>query len=473
MKGFLFTIFAVVLFAGLSAQTVLTCADIQSNVDATGGSIYNGQVVTVHGIVTHKIPNSAFYIGDQGGGPWSGLYVYHGNTSNQVTLGDDVKLTGTLTEYYGLTELTLVTSYEILSTGNSLPPALELTTAEIPYGSANSEQYEGVLVRLTDVQIKTIPDGFGQFKVADASNVQAMVDNGLYAIPAASIVVNDWWFMIQGIVDFHSSSSAGFKINPRNSSDMIKQDSIENSIITIENTNAVLNQINPVNVLTTKVKLEWGVQSYTMKFKIDPSVVLFEGFDIVGTLTPETPVPTISAAGDTITFTMVYQGGLINPQDNAVLIKLLLKPLSYGTALIDLVSFKYENTFLNSLVDGMLITKIEKKIAYLSIGKTGDKKNIFNPYMNEKINITYGVKTGYLAKAVVRIYDAQGRLVYTPVHTNITSATGIENFAWDGRDSSMKLLPVGLYYCHLEVSDRSTGDMERTVQPIVIKSTLK
>lgn len=472
MKGFLLTIFAVILLAGLSAQTVLTCADIQSSVDASGNSTYDGQVVTVRGIVTHVIPNSAFYIGDPEGGPWSGLYVYHRNTSNAVALGDDVKLTGELDEYFNLTELVNVSAYEILSQGNPLPPALELTTDEIPFGNPNSEQYEGVLVRLTDVQIKTGVDSYGQFKVADASNVQAMVDNGLFNITGQyTINVNDWWYMIQGIVDYHSA--AGFKLNPRNASDMVKQDSIENSIITIQNTNAILNQDTVMNVTTTKLKLDWGILGYNLTFRIDPSVVLFKGLSIDGTLTPAMPEYTVSDDGSEISFSIVTQDGLISATDGAVLIKLLFEPISYGEALIDLTAFRYDNIVINSLVDGKLLTKIQEKIAYLSIGKLGDKKNIFNPQMNEKIIITYGVKTGYLAKAIVRIYDAQGRLVHTPVNVNISSSTGIEQYQWNGRDANMNYLPAGMYYCHLEVADRSSGETDRTVQPIVIKSTLK
>ncbi|MDY0150929.1 MAG: hypothetical protein RBS43_01495 [Candidatus Cloacimonas sp.] len=471
MKGFVLTLLAAILFVGLSAQ-VLSCADIQYTADATGNSPYNNQTVTVRAIVTHVIPNSAFYISDPDGGPWSGLYVFHGNTSNALTVGDDVQLTGILTEYYNLTELTAISSYEIFSQGNPLPPALELSTTDIPYGSPTCEKYEGVLVKLTDVQIKSSVDSYGQFKVADVGNVQAMIDNGLFNITGAyTINVNDWWYSIQGIVDYHSS--AGYKINPRNANDMIKQDSIENSIIKIENTTATLNQVTAMNVVTTKIKPVWGVLSYTMKFRFNPTQVRFEGFEGTGTLTPTNPEFVLSATGDTVSYTVMYQDGLFANEDGAVLTKLLFVPLAYGEATIDILSFKYDNYTINSLTDGKLMTKIAEKIAYLNIGSDTNTKNIFNPYLNEKINIQYGVKTGYLAKAIVRIYDAQGRLVYTPVNVNITSPLGIETFPWNGRDSNMKLLPVGLYYCHLEVIDRSTGSTERTVQPIVIKSSLK
>jgi len=73
----------------------------------------------------------------------------------------------------------------------------------------------------------------------------------------------------------------------------------------------------------------------------------------------------------------------------------------------------------------------------------------------------------------VRIYDAQGRLVATPVNRNIGSSLGIENYVWDGRDYMTNKLPIGLYYCHLEIIDRATGHKESTVQPIVIKAKMK
>ena len=123
-----------------------------------------------------------------------------------------------------------------------------------------------------------------------------------------------------------------------------------------------------------------------------------------------------------------------------------------------------------------MLTKINRNIAFLNIGRSGSTKNSFNPELNEKITIEYGcraVATGINTRAIVRIYDAQGRLVSTPVNKTITSSLGIESIQWDGRDTNMKLLPIGLYYCHLEVIDRASGAKEVTVQPIVIKSNLK
>ncbi|MGC9361338.1 MAG: hypothetical protein ACP5F3_00245, partial [Candidatus Syntrophosphaera sp.] len=114
-------------------------------------------------------------------------------------------------------------------------------------------------------------------------------------------------------------------------------------------------------------------------------------------------------------------------------------------------------------------------IAWLNITNPKDSKNVFNPELNEKLTIEYGCKTstsGINVKAIVRIYDAQGRLMTTPVNKNISNALGIESFQWDGRDSMMRRVPIGMYYCHLEVIERSSGHKETTVQPIVVKATM-
>lgn len=68
MKNYILTFLAIFLVAGISAQTVLSCHDIQYTTDPTGNSPYYTQTVTVQGIVTHIIPNSAFYIADPEGG---------------------------------------------------------------------------------------------------------------------------------------------------------------------------------------------------------------------------------------------------------------------------------------------------------------------------------------------------------------------------------------------------------------------
>jgi len=469
MKGIILTILAISLSLALTAQA-LSCYDIQYTEDASGNSPLNGQSVTVEGIVTAINRGSSFYIGDAEGGPWSGLYVYHGNTSNLVELGDLVQLTGTVDEYYNLTELTGVTNSAIISRGNNVP-ITPISTADLPNNAAASEAYEGVLVRFNDVQIKSNLDSYGQFKIADSSGVQSMVDDVLYVPNATQIVVGQWWYQIQGVVDFHSV--AKYKILPRSAEDMIKVDDVSTSSIRIQTaSDAAINQISNLNVFTSKLNSEWGVREYNMTIRIDPTQVLYQGYELEGTLTTNDPIVTISDAGDEITFQYGVQESIIAPEESVLLI-LKFEPLIYGDIPINLYSFRYDDYDITSLTNGKLQVKITENIAHLNIGTQNSGKNIFDPLMNEKINIEYGTKTGFLARAIIRIYDAQGRLVATPLHQNFSSSTGIERINWDGRDSNMKIVEPGLYYCHLEVSNRESGKRYETVQPIVIKSRLK
>jgi len=218
------------------------------------------------------------------------------------------------------------------------------------------------------------------------------------------------------------------------------------------------------------------VASYTATIKIDPNKVLFHGLDFTGTMSAFLPNFTVSAAGDTIVIVYQSQEPINSATDDQILIKLLLEPVSYGEALVQILSFAYDNTPLQGISSGRLLTAIRRNIAWLNIANPNNNKNIFNPALNEKITIEYGCKlvpTGVNTKAIIRIYDAQGRLVSTPVNKNISNALGVESIQWDGRDTNMKLLPIGLYYCHLEVIDRASGAKEITVQPIVIKSVMK
>jgi hypothetical protein len=79
----------------------------------------------------------------------------------------------------------------------------------------------------------------------------------------------------------------------------------------------------------------------------------------------------------------------------------------------------------------------------------------FNPYAGEKFPIEFASQNG--DKAILRIYNAEGKLVYTPQNTIISGATGITHYDWNGRDKNNRLLPLGLYICYLEVIDIDSG----------------
>ncbi|MCK4312747.1 MAG: lamin tail domain-containing protein [Candidatus Cloacimonetes bacterium] len=95
----------------------------------------------------------------------------------------------------------------------------------------------------------------------------------------------------------------------------------------------------------------------------------------------------------------------------------------------------------------------------------------FNPYAGEKFPIEFASKSG--DKAILRIYNAEGKLVFTPQNIIISGPTGITHYNWNGRDKNHKLLPLGLYICYLEVIEANTGKKKTAKAPIVIGAPLK
>ncbi|MCK4359276.1 MAG: lamin tail domain-containing protein [Candidatus Cloacimonetes bacterium] len=92
----------------------------------------------------------------------------------------------------------------------------------------------------------------------------------------------------------------------------------------------------------------------------------------------------------------------------------------------------------------------------------------FCPALNEKFEIQ--VHSRKDDKIILRLYNSEGKLVYTFFNK---LSNGSESFEWDGKDESWNTLPPGLYICHLEVIDRNTGKTKTEVVPIVIAVPLK
>lgn len=139
--------------SGGGGGDVYTCYEIQGQ---QSSSPYEGQNVSVTGIVAagsnDYTATSYTYsaLADAGGGPWSGLLLF-GSECAGLQRGDSVTVTGTVVEYYGMTELS-VTSYAVHSTGHPLPDPEPLSTAELAT-AADPEQWESVFVTVSDCEV--------------------------------------------------------------------------------------------------------------------------------------------------------------------------------------------------------------------------------------------------------------------------------------------------------------------------------
>ena len=233
-KSFLLAFF-VVFALFLSATTIY---DIQYTTvpgpDGDYPSPLVGQVVTVTGIVTgsdyYVSGNSnRFFMTDPGGGAWKGIFVF--NYDIVVAEGDEVEVTGTVIEYYGMTELSTITDVTILSTGNAVPAPVIVQTANL-VTPATAEQNEGCLVEVQNVVVTSAQNTYGEWFVTDTSAVPCQVDDGFfqlsYVTPPIVITLYMEWAIIRGCVDYSYNEYA---INPRTPDDLIDELSSPHNVV--------------------------------------------------------------------------------------------------------------------------------------------------------------------------------------------------------------------------------------------------
>jgi hypothetical protein len=196
---------------GGSGGDVYTCYEIQGQ---QSSSPFAGQTVSVTGIVVvggdeYYSPSAAYaVIMDEGGGPWAGLPLY-GSDVSSLNRGDSVTVTGEVNEYYGFTELSYPTSVVVHSTGNTMPDPEPVTT-----GDAGQEQWESVLLELTDVTVTDDNLGYGEWLVDDGSGEVRIDDLGDYSYTPS---IGDTFSKIVGVMWYGFDY---FKLQPRDDNDL-------------------------------------------------------------------------------------------------------------------------------------------------------------------------------------------------------------------------------------------------------------
>lgn len=189
-----------------------TIFEIQSGVDANGNSLLVGASVTTQGIVTGVYPGANIFSMQDGTGPFSGIWV----SGSAVAIGDEVEVTGTVSEIFGLTQITGVTNIAIQTQGNVLPANQPLATTGI-----SDEQWEGVLVEITgEVSISDV--GFGEWALNDGTGNALIDDLGILIAPADLGVTYT-------VIGPNYYSFGNFKLQPRDAADVLRWGCTDNS----------------------------------------------------------------------------------------------------------------------------------------------------------------------------------------------------------------------------------------------------
>jgi hypothetical protein len=195
----------------VSSATVplLSIYDIQFTESPTGDSDYLGESVLTGGIVTgvKANPNGGYFL-QSGSGTWSGVFVFDPSNNTNVAIGDSITLGGLVEERFNNTQITSVTGFTKVSSGNPVPEPLVVTTSTIA-----TEPYEGVMVSTVEANCTAAPNNFGVWSINDGSGLLNVAPD-LYT--HSPVVVNTK-YNVTGVVLFTFSE---FRLLPRNAGDV-------------------------------------------------------------------------------------------------------------------------------------------------------------------------------------------------------------------------------------------------------------
>ncbi len=190
--------------------------------DQNGVPEFLNQFVTINGVVTvDKQFGAPAYIQDA----TAGIAIYDFAFVDSVRIGDEVTVTGKVTQFNGLTELEAVTIDGKVSGGNEVVPHV-LTIADLLADGQNGiEFYEGGFVMIRNVTVNTAAwtvSGSGtNYLLSDAtSQMEVRVDNN---VDFANTPAPGGSFDILGIVGQFQRNApfiGGYQLMPRMASDI-------------------------------------------------------------------------------------------------------------------------------------------------------------------------------------------------------------------------------------------------------------
>jgi predicted extracellular nuclease len=214
-----------------AAETITAIYDVQYTTDTSGDSPLDGSVVTISGIVTAEFwggYNERTLFVQDSAGPWNGVMVYEyggwdnfdfessAGTVHSVAEGDSVTVTGTVDEYYGVTEIKNISSFKLHGAAMNMIAPDPVTPAQVSTGGSLAEAYEGCLVGVANVTVASDSLGNGEWSVTDGTDTVRVDDNwDYYFWPTAGDSLSE----VVGVLDYSYSNT---KIQPRLARDVVE-----------------------------------------------------------------------------------------------------------------------------------------------------------------------------------------------------------------------------------------------------------
>ena len=418
----LFFLFLPVL---LCAQTITPIANIQDSI-----SVYNGQIVTIEGVITigagmtHGTMLNAF-IQDQSG---KGLMLFDYDITTayyqDLIRGNRVQVTGEVEDYNGVTEIKDF-NYDVISSGNPEPPPIILDLGQ------NLNSYEGTLVQVigeiyevyssgggTNLNIEDINENQITIRVWDSTGIDVTEFTVGYILEA------------RGVGGLYQST---FQILP-GYQDHLEEGEFDNY---------------PYGDISDRIPGETVTITFSYPFEFESVLLYWKTASDANFKSTE--MDTISVEAD-------YQA-IIPGQSEGTTVQFYISAVDMSG-----VSYLFPENYPDDPPYDYQYEVTSHK-AVLNI-----PAKPFNPYAGETFPIEFASQID--DKAILRIYNAEGKLVFEPQNIIISGQTGITHYDWDGRDKENKLLPLGLYICFLEIIEIDSGNKKTAKAPIVIGAPL-
>jgi len=216
-------------------------------------SAYEGYVVTLTGVVmtdsTDFVNN--LYI-QENDSIWSGIWIYDDDFP-KPNKGDLIRVTGTVVENHGHTQLSTVTALEVVTPNYGVFEPVKVNVADIKNGGALAEAYESVLIEVDDVTVTNpFPDGnynYGEFSISSDGINSTRVGDDFLSFKGQLDTLYALGDHIDKVIGFQAYSFNYFKILPRDTNDVIGHTSAieKKAPVAVSNYRLEQNYPNPFN----------------------------------------------------------------------------------------------------------------------------------------------------------------------------------------------------------------------------------
>ncbi|MAY80494.1 MAG: hypothetical protein CL930_06865 [Deltaproteobacteria bacterium] len=199
---------------GGGTATDATIAQVQQGELSEGATVTVSNVVATSNMMTKtndegETEYTGFFAQDDGGGEWSGVYMYTysevGEALSGIAPGDVLTVTGEIVEFYDLTEIKITSMDDVVVSGDTADVVANVIS-ETP---ASWETWEGCLVEVENVEITGDEDTYG----AAPMNNGALIDDELFRFDVAN---GDSFSSVLGIITYSYSE---YRLLPRSDAD--------------------------------------------------------------------------------------------------------------------------------------------------------------------------------------------------------------------------------------------------------------